>query len=239
MRVKTSLVSTLSSLTRFFKKIKLDNFVGGLIVGAVFSLVVNVATIQVQESIDKQRVLESIEREIAGHLLDTSSFSDDYDSTTQKLRDDPNYRLDKSIYLTQRFDTRVWDSSEISKYIFELDPKIAGDLSIYYDTLIDGYNRLLDDNQASVDRIYVIKCDILNSFIDNSFTPNLEDCNALQEASNNHLFDLYRDVNQKSLSVLKTFHPTQDRLDSLWLRTLMGGDSVKILTHDDTTSSVK
>ncbi len=47
----------------FLRKMKVNNFLGGLILGAVISLIVNVATVQIQEKINKQRILEAVENE--------------------------------------------------------------------------------------------------------------------------------------------------------------------------------
>jgi uncharacterized membrane protein YgaE (UPF0421/DUF939 family) len=54
---------------RLLKKISRNNFINGLIVGAICSLIVNIITVQVQEELQKQRILEAIENEIMTNML--------------------------------------------------------------------------------------------------------------------------------------------------------------------------
>lgn len=68
-KVWSNIVLLFSFPVKLLKKSKFDNFVGGLIFGALFSLVVNVATVKIQEDINKQRALEAIEREMIFHTI--------------------------------------------------------------------------------------------------------------------------------------------------------------------------
>lgn len=46
-------------MVKSLKKGKLSSFLGGLIIGALFSLVVNIITVHVQETITRQIYLEA------------------------------------------------------------------------------------------------------------------------------------------------------------------------------------
>src|SRR3989344_2005711 len=68
-KVFSSLLLVFTLPPSIFKKTKIDNFLGGLILGAIFALIVNIVTVQVQEIIKKQRVYEAIENEVLNNLL--------------------------------------------------------------------------------------------------------------------------------------------------------------------------
>ncbi len=68
-KVFSSLILAVTFPVKLLKKTKVDNFVGGLIFGAIFSLVVNIVTVQIQETIQKQRILEAVENEILTNTL--------------------------------------------------------------------------------------------------------------------------------------------------------------------------
>lgn len=72
-KVWTSITLLFSYPFLVLKNTKIDNFVGGLIVGAIFSLIVNIATVKVQEDINKQRALEALEREMIFHTITAKS----------------------------------------------------------------------------------------------------------------------------------------------------------------------
>ena len=117
-KVFSSLLLVFSIPLSLLKKTKWDNFVGGLIFGAVFSLVVNVATVQVQQTIDKQRTLEALEAEILFHGLTANNVMKE-NSQQVADRKRPNYFRVASYYPDD-----VWKNSDVVNYIMEIDPKV-------------------------------------------------------------------------------------------------------------------
>jgi hypothetical protein len=105
-----------------FGRLRKGGFVSGLIFGAVFSLVVNIFTVQIQETIQKQRVLEALENEIVGNMLFASSrIEQNLERLDTKER--PN------IYYSPRsYSREVWGTSEAMKFIVQLDSDILPDI---------------------------------------------------------------------------------------------------------------
>lgn len=210
---------------RLLKKSKIDNFVGGLIVGAVFSLIVNIFTVKTQEIINRQRVLEALEREMTYHVLLANNMYDQA-SRTNSL-DDENFVNDDSIFY-KRFQNRVWNTSEAMKYLFELDPKSASEIEIYYDVTIDGVNKLLDKNLETYKKLYE-PCEPFYSIITGKDAWDNIMCNKIARDSALATTQSISLVTDSLTEVKKVFHPTHDRLDNFFLKTLMGNQSVEIL----------
>lgn len=87
---------------KILKKSKIDNFLGGLIVGALFSLLVNILTIQIQELMQKQRILEAVETEIVTNMLQAKS---DIENAIQQSKENAH----ANPYITRRkFSRNLW-----------------------------------------------------------------------------------------------------------------------------------
>lgn len=226
-KIISSVASFILLPVRWLKKSKIDNFVGGLIVGAIFSLVVNIATVKVQEDINRQRVLESLEREIVGHLLDNNRTMEDQIS----LEDGSSGLEITELQVHRRLSTRVWENSEVQKYIFELPTASAGEVEAYYENLIVPANDIRDKAEEEFKVAYKGCSYELGSQKD--VDRPREECDAI-------LLDLYifhnaisEPIYESIVRISDVFHPTQDRIDSFWLRIFLGDNAHNIMRRDE------
>lgn len=216
-----------SYLARFFKKIKIDNFVGGLIVGAIFSLLVNIFTVQIQESLSRQRALEALEREVAQHYIDSSYFYNQSQYFIEMVKEGKTLYYPEFFYL--RLNTKIWDSGEALRYIFELDPTVSDDLSTYYETSVKVTNNSLGRIQDEFEETFNIYCRPSNVLRNSSFKANKQFCDNLILETFDIYNSVYNNVWENTQEVLKKFHPTQDRLGNYWMKLLLGNKSAEIL----------
>jgi hypothetical protein len=210
---------------RLLKKTKFDNFIGGLIVGAVFSLIVNVVTVKTQEIINRQRVLEALEREITYHMFTANDFFSESERIS-KL-DDKNY-IYINLLINRRFSTKVWDNSEAMKYLLDLNPESSSNVEVYYDVIVSSANRMLDESQERYKKLYE-PCEPYYEILTNQESKSVEHCNILSREITNELTFPAELILDKIFDVKKNFHPTHDRLNSFFLKLLMGDKSVEIL----------
>lgn len=228
-RFISSVTFQLGRIAGFFRKIRFDNFIGGLIIGAIFSLVVNVFTVQIQESVSRQRALEAIEREVAQHYLDTTLFYNEKDYFEGLASSGEGLYYPEVFYY--RLNAKIWDSGEALKYIFELDPEVATDLSSYYERAVRISNNSFGRIQDEFEESFNIRCRPSNVLRDPDFRPDTDYCNALILETFAIYGSVYDDVSGVTDTVLQNFHPTQDRLDSIWLRFILGNKSIDVLQN--------
>lgn len=203
-----------SSILQMFRRLKVNSFVGGLIFGAIFSLIVNVITIQIQELVQKQRVLEAVEGEIAFNARFAARI---IDNNTKKIADNelPNFFDTRPQYVT-----KVWGTSEALKYIVQLPPTVQATLGSYYDVLLIGHNTVL------------VKYEELgNTFLSNCFGATLTglqqtECLEWNKVILSGEIETAKKVGEESIKLLETFHPTRDRLSNWLLRFLLGTEAV-------------
>jgi hypothetical protein len=199
-----------------FKKLGKDSFVNGLIWGAIFSLVVNVVTIQLQESLQKQRVFEAIENEIFTNLLTASAVMDENDTIIENEYNPDFYKL-PAIY-----NDEVWRSSEALKYIVQLDSDLQAELYAYYNPYILQINQIAEKDTVLAEETLR---DCYFSF-DNLLASEQRECNEKYyeylDAQSGAAYDVY----EWSDELLNIFHPTQDRLNNPFLRLVMGKKAV-------------
>lgn len=231
MKIKNTLKKVFSTpllFFRFFKKSKIDNFVGGLIFGAIFSLFVNVFTVQLQEAIYKQRVLESVESEIVSNLLFTKNV---FEFNLEEIKENkqPNY-----YHISQKYSKNVWENSEALKYVIELDPNTQVQLTTYYDYTVSKNNEFLEkDDELSREK--------LSNCYFNEGLNELEkkDCVEWYYQFLQNEISSAESVFNGTLDILEVFHPTQDRLNSPLLRLLMGSEVVEIMKRPELEKSNK
>lgn len=208
-------------LSVFFKRIHLNGFVSGLIFGALFSLVVNMFTVQIQEIIQKQRILEAVEYEILNNLLQAENIVVGNQKEIQESKE-PNIFHTFSLYSAD-----LWtQSTEPLQYIAQLDPKVQAQVVTYYSIVVKGQNELVNKLSNYADKI-LADC--------YSFSALDED---EKKMCNENYYDLlYFEnnsadyISQSSLDLLDIFHPTKDRLENPILKFFMGGESVRILSR--------
>jgi hypothetical protein len=203
---------------KLLKKTRIDNFVGGLIFGAVFSLFVNIATVKVQEDINRQRVLESIERELVQQSLNANNAIIE----ENQALDSKDEKLASTVTLGRSYPTRIWDNLEASKYIFELPSVTAGKIESHYSLFPDMVNNHITAVKLEFDTLYK-GCNItIDQVINNEKFRPTKDCNDIARSAFyiNNVFNssIIKQVDE----IRATFHPTQNRVNSWWLSILLG-----------------
>lgn len=220
-KVYSSLIQVAVFPIKLLKKTKIDNFVGGLIFGAIFSLMVNIVTVQVQEAIQRQRILEAVENEILTNTLTANSIAS---QNQEKINKNETYNL---FYGTQRYTRDIWtQSSEPLQYIAQLDQDVQISIIGYYSTTVNLTNNLLDH----VDQLATKEFDGCFDLWNKVDTNKQERCNKSYSMILGFERDSALQIAQNGLDILKSFHPTQDRLNNWFLKLLMGDKSTLILS---------
>lgn len=203
-----------------FRKIHINHFAGGIIFGAIFSLVVNVITINIQDTIQKQRVLEALENEIVNNEVLAYNAINLNDSEIKQNKP-PSYLHD-----FKKYSNRVWISSEALKYTMQLDPAVQNKLIAYYNVTIDGWNEDLDKNNEW-SKQNMTTCHFPR--VETSPKDKKTCSDVYQSLLQNETF-IAANLGQTTIGVLKVFHPTQDRLQNLFLKLLMGDKARVVLS---------
>lgn len=208
---------------RLLRKSKVDNFVGGLIFGAVFSLLVNLLTVHIQETIQKQHILEAVENEILQNTLAAKFI---VDNTTKLLTEKQKY---SPFYSLQRYSRDLWEqSSEPLQYIAQLDQPTQIAVTGYYTITIPGQNRMLDSLEKLTDK-HLADC----SPIDNSVEKELQiKCDMWNSILLENEQSTAIEVKKQGFELLDKFHPTKDRLNNWFLRLIMGNKSTRVLSGE-------
>lgn len=218
-------LSTPLLFVNILKKTKIDNFVGGLIVGALFSLIINIITVRTQEAITKQRALEALEREISLHFTSASTIINSVQRvSTESSRNSLNIDGDMSM----RFSTKVWDNTEVYKYIFEIDPDTSALIDGYYGVVVPYTNRMLEENYDLYKTLHE-PCKPFYSLISGKSPQSSENCLDIIRGSMNLQARVLSLLIEKQPELREKFHPTRDRLNSFWLRLLLGDKAVNLL----------
>lgn len=226
------IISTVHYLVRLplglfqqIKKIKFDTFLGGLIFGAIFSLFVNIMTVKIQGNIDRQRVLEALEREITYHLLDAGNVYSEFNRISEYKGNNP---INADLTLSKKFSTRIWDNTEAAKYLLELDPNTASNVEVYYEVTVKSVNNLLQRNLESYIQLHK-SCEPFYKLLTNNEPQSIEYCNLVTRDSLQAQAMIVGPIVDNIKTVKELFRPTQKRLQSPFLKLLMGDKSVEIL----------
>ncbi|MDD3678961.1 MAG: hypothetical protein PHT36_01820 [Patescibacteria group bacterium] len=203
------------------KKFTKDTFVNGLIFGAIFSLVVNIITIQIQKSIQKQRIYEALENEILTNSIMAAAIMNEND---RAIKDSvaPDYYHPSATY-----NNDVWGSQEALKYIVQLDPDLQAELFSYYNPFI------LQVNETGQKDILLTNDALKNCYTEYESLNNLKK-SACQRTYYNFLeneSDTASSVHDWSEELLEKFHPTKDRLKNPILRLIMGKKAIGALAE--------
>ena len=215
-KVFSSLILVVAWPFKYLKRFKLDNFVGGLIFGAIFSLIVNVVTVQIQETIQRQRTYEAIEKEILGNLVTASQTLD---------RNKPNIEKFEPLnmfYVSAGYSDDFWSqSSEAISYISQLDVEKQSFLVIYYTNTIRNANLLIAKANKLIDD-YTTYC-----FPIGGTTPSnrVEECKVKSYVIYSTENLAAESVLQESNKALNVFTPTSDKLNNWFLKFLVGNSS--------------
>ncbi len=208
---------------KLIKKSRVDNFLGGLIAGALFSLLVNIFTLQVQEQISKQRILEAIENEIASNMLQASNVLTENNDTQQNNKGINNF------HTFRKYTRDLWEqSTEPLQYIAQLDQKTQIKLSLYYTVTVPRTNLLQDKLNAISDKL-ITSC--FDEFYVDIIKSKVSECNkAYYNLLQLESYSTSKNIFDESFALLNQFHPTADRLNSRVLKFLMGSNSMRILS---------
>lgn len=205
------------------RKIKINGFLGGIIIGALFSMLVNIFTVQVQEAISKQRILEAIENEITSNMLQASNVLTENNDTQQNNKGINNF------HTFRKYSRDLWEqSTEPLQYIAQLDQETQIKLAGYYTISVPGAN-LVQDKFNDISGRMMSNCfdeygvDVING----KLAPcNKEYYKLLQLES----LSTSKDMFEQGYALLQQFHPTADRLNNWFLRLMMGDKSMRILS---------
>lgn len=204
-----------------FKKTKIDNFVGGLLIGAIFSLFVNVLTNQIGEDIARQKSLEALEIELLNHYFQVLHVNDNVNKGLYK-------KTSIYIYNPYVYNDYVWKSLGSTTFFYSLPIDVQSHLNAYYTTTIYRVNTVDADNNKVVNDYYqqVIAC----TFERNDCEAEVDLYNKVVTFYTERQDSWSRQVFKNNREVLKLFHPTKDRLSNPLLGFLMGDKALPILT---------
>lgn len=203
------------------RKIKFNGFLGGILIGALFSLFVNVITVQIQETINKQRVLEAIEWEIFNNASLSTNIVDEAGIIFKESR------IPSPFYVYRSYSRDFWQQSiEPMLYIAQLSPEIQTKLMVYYTVTVPGLNNLVESNKKISENLlqdcYSVYKEISSEEMNN--------CKKFYYEIVKTNMDTANDMFEESFDILQTFHPTQDRLNNVFLKLMMSGNSVRVLS---------
>lgn len=186
--------------------------------------------IGIQESLSRQRALEAVERELTFHLLDVSTIINEekrlIEASNSGTLNIDNVAVDG--VMAKRFSTKVWDNTEIYRYLLELNPEVAPSVELYYETIIKGTNRMLEESNNYYTKLYE-PCKPFYSILTGNKPQDINYCSLVAQRSIQTQSDIAYSILKHQEEVKQKFHPTKDRLNSLWLRFLLGTNSVNIL----------
>lgn len=201
------------------KKFTKDTFVNGLIFGAIFSLIVNVVTIQMQESIQKQRIYEALENEILTNSITASTIIEE---NNKIIKEDslPDYYHPSAVY-----NNDVWNSQEALKYIVQLDPELQAEIFSYYNPY------LIQVNEINQKDILLTNDDLRFCYSDYEALTSLEKqkCKRVYYEFLENESTTASGVFDWSEELLAKFQPTKDRLKNPLLRLIMGSRAIEAL----------
>lgn len=202
-------------------KIKVNGFMGGIVIGALFSLVVNLITVQVQEAINKQRVLEAVEWEIFNNSSLASSVINEAGNIFKEGRTPSPY------YSFRLYSMDLWKQSiEPMLYIAQLPSNIQAQVISYYTVLVKGHNDMIEINKK-ISETLLKDCYSIYGTVSEL---KMNECNTMYYQIVKNNLDTAEAMSDKSFRLLDVFHPTQDRLNNIFLRFMMGKDSVRVLS---------
>lgn len=204
----------------FLRKMKINNFLGGLILGAMLSLVVNVATVQVQETINKQRILEAVENEILNNLFTARNILE-FNNRYLKDKTEPVY-----LYSPKEYSRDLWEqSSEPLQYISQLDREIQNKVSTYYSFIIPVANVNVEKIKNSAEN------ELFDCYL------KIEELTTIEKGQCDSLYTklIFTEtlpaewMSEHSYALLQVFQPTRDRQNNVFLRLIMGNEAVRPL----------
>jgi len=202
-------------------KSKIDNFIGGLLIGAIVSLLVNYITFNIQDNLQRQRILEAVENEILTNTINANSLI-----SSNRKEIEANRTLNY-FYTSPSYSSSVWNSSGVLNYIVQLPKEDQIKLFGYYFTT-ERINSLINKTEK-IRETNASKCTAL---MNDKFTvPDMQYCVALNRELLNEDNSSAYNIAKQGLDTLHSFHPTSDRLKNPILKFFLGSDAVNVLKH--------
>jgi hypothetical protein len=220
-RIINSLLLVLHWPFQLLRKTKTNSFVGGLMFGAIFSLVINVLTIQIQEVINRQRALEALENEMVVNLVHANNIINKYERLFGS-GEHINY-----FYYSTPYSTDFWSQSgESLRYISQIGGQTQAGLMVYNTYILRNANAAV----ARANSILIL--DYPSCFTEELFFME-DDARCLNLVNTILTFEKFAAdlVLEYGEEVLDNFRPTKDRLNSTLLRFLLGTEAVGILSE--------
>lgn len=215
------IIIPLRNIKKLFKKIE-ANFITGILVGAIFSLVVNIITNQVGEAITRQKSLEALEIEILNHHQTNILMIDYFVKGSYKKNSNGFY-----TYFNHSYGDNIWRSLASTTFFYSLSPDTQAQLITYYSVLINEINPTLQSDDAAVQKYKDIYTEC---------TLEGRQCTKEKEIYNKFVEFYTQDqagwggfLDRYVYKLTLVFHPTRDRLNDPLLRLLMGKQALQSL----------
>ena len=220
-KILSSFILVFAFPFRLLKRTRIDNFIGGLIFGATFSLIVNVLTVQLQETILRQRMLEALEQEIGMNTLQANTILSSANDQIEK-KSPLNY-----FHFPLKYSSDIWtQSSEPLSYVSQLDQETQIKVTSYYLLSIKYANNYVDKAKEMTTAAVPVCFDPGVNLIEENSEECLSRTLAIMQTESYGAADIAK----VGFDVLKAFHPTQDRLNNPLLRIIMGNKSTRFFS---------
>lgn len=221
-RIFNSFLTAFIIPVTLYKKIGKNNFLLGLIIGAFFSLFINIITVGVQEEIQRQRILEAVENEVTYNIFSANNI-------ISKNNNEKAKNTDINIYYTNiKYSRDLWEqSSEPLQYIVQLDQNTQGRIFAYYTGIIPSVNAL----QNKIENLR-------EGRFSDCFSLNYDTKIVIDGLTCKQWNDFLRDFETQNAElivkygyeVINDFHPTFDRLHNPFLRLIIGDKAINFLS---------
>lgn len=194
-----------------YKLILKGRFGTGFIIGALIALLVNVATIQLQDSIERQRYYELLELEIFSQRSDADASIDYYKRT---IAEKGNLSASQS-----QFSTEVWKSGLNLGYLVYLDPEVQVLLHTHYG-YVDNVNGLI---KVASDQAWQARYDSTQTIgTEKEELLRKELADTMAELASRNKAELSINVANQADKILEKFHPTENRFKNPILKLFIG-----------------
>lgn len=214
-----TLVKIVHIIKNFLAKSKIDNFLGGLLIGAFITLILNLLTIYITDAISRQRALESIENEITTNNIQANII------IGQNNKSYKDKSLPNIFYTFHLYNDTAWNNPSTTQYIEQLDPKVQGEIDAYYQYAIKGIN-------AQDAKLNTISTTILQPCFQYAHLLTVTEDQYCRAANIDLLGSESRGADyvvSSGLKLLNDFHPTRDRLNNPFLILFMTNKAIGAL----------
>jgi len=204
-----------------FSRIKHLIGINGLIVTLLIGIIINATSDHIQKIINRQKYFELLHWEITTHVMNANNI---FDSINE----------DGVVYNRKPYQNMIYNSGLNNGYIFDLDPNEIAKITSYYNIIVNSVNT---SDQTVFDLQNNLFIEWSNCTVSLKDEPKNEgDCkklgskyHAAQEQFAIDFADTAEMISGYAFEILDSFRPTKTRLESPFLRLLMGSESLEIL----------